>query len=151
MGHGQQLTEREKRNITTYRNENKSLRWIAKKIERSYTVVRNFCLDIENYGNKFGSGRASKLTARDRRVLINTASKGKSSSKQLKKAWISTLAIELSVENFKDATFFNTKNKFNPQNSLAYTKQKDCSGLKGWWNMVVDGTLLSSLMKRNSI
>ena len=86
MGHGQQLTECEKGNITAYRDENKSLRWIAKKIERSYTVVRNFCLEIENYGNKFEGGRASKLTARDRRVLINTASKGKSSSKQLKKA-----------------------------------------------------------------
>jgi len=86
MEHGQQLTEREKGNITAYRDENKGLRWMAKKLERSYTVVRNFCLDIENYGNKFGGGRASQLTARDRRVLINTASKGKSSSKQLKKA-----------------------------------------------------------------
>jgi len=84
MEHGQQLTEREKENITVYRDENMSLRWIAKKLERSYTVVHNFCLEIENYGNKFGDERAPKLTARDRRVLISSATKGKSSSKQLK-------------------------------------------------------------------
>ena len=80
------LKENEKRQISAYQLEGKSISFIAKELSRSRTVVRNYLKDSESYGTKKRPGRPPKITNAARRRLFREASKGQSSSRDLQKS-----------------------------------------------------------------
>ena len=69
-----QLTESEKRWILDLHKKNCSHREIAKKINRSKTVVTNFLKDPLKYGSRKRTGRRRKVDERTKRLIIRTAS-----------------------------------------------------------------------------
>ena len=69
-----QLTETEKRSILDLYKENKSHREIARKINRSKTVVTNFLKDPLRYGSRKRTGRRKKVDDRTKRLVLRTAS-----------------------------------------------------------------------------
>ena len=70
MGKKPKLDDFERIKIVDFRNEGLSQRAIAKRINRSQTVVKNFLRDPENYGAKNRGGRPKKMSIRDERAII---------------------------------------------------------------------------------
>lgn len=84
MARGTFLTDMEKGKITAFREEGLSFREIARKIKRSDKVVRNFIKNPSDYGQKkANAGRKSKLSARDKRKIVNCASNSTKTGNQI--------------------------------------------------------------------
>lgn len=84
MPRGKRLSEFEKGKITGMRQDGKSYRAIAKALKRSRHVVKNYLDNPDNYGTKRRPGRPRKLTARDQRSIIKSASNSTISCQQIK-------------------------------------------------------------------
>lgn len=85
MGHGKRLTEAEKAKISTLKDYNSlSNVQIAKEVNRSEKVVRNFLKNRENYGKIKHTGRPSSVSTAEKRLLIRSAANSFKSAKQLK-------------------------------------------------------------------
>ncbi|CAF1088440.1 unnamed protein product [Rotaria magnacalcarata] len=69
-----QLTENERKSILELHKKNTSHREIAKKINRSTTVVTNFLNDLLKYDSRKRTGRRKKVDGRAKRLIIRTAS-----------------------------------------------------------------------------
>ena len=69
-----QLTEIERKSILALHKKNISHREIARKINRSKTVVTNFLKDPLEYGSRKRTGRRKKIDERTKRLIIRTAS-----------------------------------------------------------------------------
>ena len=80
------LSENQKRQISAYKLEEKSVSFIARKLSWSRTVMRNYLKDPESYTTRKCPGRPSKITNAARRRLFREVSKGKSSSRYLQKS-----------------------------------------------------------------
>lgn len=83
MGRGSSLTPYEMGQIDTLRGAGDSIRVIAKKINRSVSIVHHYIVLGENYGKKKSPGRPAKLTQRDKRSVLRIASEGKSSCNEI--------------------------------------------------------------------
>ena len=85
MARGKQLNEAEKAKISTLKDILKmSNRQIAKEIDRTEHVVRNFLKNRENYGKNKSSGRPPSISNTQKRQLIRSAANNFKSSRQLK-------------------------------------------------------------------
>lgn len=84
MPKGKYLSQEEKYTILAYRKKNMSIKQISKDIGRSRCVVRNFLQDPENYGKNYPKTIKQKLTTRDKRKIVNTASNSTKSLRQIK-------------------------------------------------------------------
>ena len=56
------LNENEKRQISVYKQEGKSINFIARELSSSQTVVRNYPKDPESYGTRKCPGHPPKIT-----------------------------------------------------------------------------------------
>lgn len=77
------LNEAEKAQITFLKGLGLSNRAIAKEIERSDTVVKNFLLKGENYGQKHANIGNTKITKRQKNQLIALASTGRLTANEM--------------------------------------------------------------------
>lgn len=85
MGRGKPLSEAEKAKISTLKDYlNMSNRQIAKEINRSKCVVRNFLENRENYGKNYVTGRPSTISTTQKRLLIRSAANTRKSASELK-------------------------------------------------------------------
>lgn len=80
---GKRLNDIEKGKILGFFESGVALREIARRMERSDTVVRNFLNDQENYGKNKHPGPKSKLKERDKRRIIKLASNSMLSCSQI--------------------------------------------------------------------
>lgn len=88
MPRGTHLTEFEKGVITGYVNApgaKLSNREIARRINRSEAVIRNFLNDPDAYGKNKKGGRPQLLSARDKREISRAASNSMISLRQIKR------------------------------------------------------------------
>ena len=76
MGRKPALSEVEKGQILTYKDNRLSSREISRKINRSPSIVNNFFKLGLEYGTKKSSGRPRKLTQRQERLVIRELSAG---------------------------------------------------------------------------
>lgn len=74
MPRGKQLTESEKNFILAFHKVKLSHRAIAKKINRSKTLVTNFLKDPLKYGSVKRTGRKKKVDERTKRLILRSAS-----------------------------------------------------------------------------
>lgn len=78
---GPPLSEAEKAKILTLKDYlNMSNRQIAKGVNRSKDVVRNFLQNRENYGKNYVTDRPSTITAKQKRLLIRSAANNRKSA-----------------------------------------------------------------------
>jgi len=77
MGKGRSLTCDERTSISSYKECGLSNREIAKKINRSATVIDNYLKNSENYGKNYKSGGNSKLSTRQKSHILLSAARGK--------------------------------------------------------------------------
>ena len=68
------LTFEERGKILAFKETGLSNSAIAKKINRSHSVVDNFIRLKENYNKKKSTGRPEKLSNRDKRIILRNAS-----------------------------------------------------------------------------
>lgn len=87
MPRGKRLSDVEKGKIEAFYEDGVGLREIGCRINRSLRVIQNFLNDKENYGKKKSTGRKSKLSERDKRKIINTASNSMVSCAQITKQY----------------------------------------------------------------
>jgi len=85
MPHGIKLSEFEKGQIVAYRSAGKGIRAIAREIQRSDCVVRNFLKNPAKYGQKKRKGRKRKLSKRMERQIGKQASNSSKSVNDIKK------------------------------------------------------------------
>ena len=86
MPSGKQLTEREIGQIEALREEGRGFREIARRINRSDKVVRNYLKDPRRYGTtKNRAGRKKKLTQREMRKIGQEASNSRKSCESIKR------------------------------------------------------------------
>lgn len=83
MPRGRHLNESEINLIEKLYSENWSKAKIAKFINRSHRVVRNFLKDPENYGKRKRTGRPRATTARERRSILRVASNSALTARQV--------------------------------------------------------------------
>lgn len=83
MPKGTKLSAVEQGQVRVLKQQNLSLRAIAKAVGRSKTVVGNFLKDPDAYAAKKRKGKARKLSERDRRVLFRQATLHKKSASQI--------------------------------------------------------------------
>ena len=70
MSKGKKLSDIEKGQIQAFNEAEHSMRWIARRIGRSFRVVHNYLAIIDTYGKAKSSGRPKKLSSRtERRIL----------------------------------------------------------------------------------
>ena len=81
---GKRLSEFEKGQILAFNSEGKSYRWIAREIGRDCHIISKFVQDPNNYGIKKRGGSKSKLSNRDQRRILQTASNSQISCSRLK-------------------------------------------------------------------
>ena len=101
MGRGTQLTEIEIGKIIALNDENRSISYIAEKINRSRKVVGNFLADPDNYGKSKRPGRPKSLSERDSRLIFR-----KLSSENLS---ISAVKRKMNLSTFKSTIFRATR------------------------------------------
>ena len=94
MGRGKQLTSSEKEKITFLREEGYSMRSIAKKINRSYCSVNNYC---NNRLKTVRKVRYCKISNRDKNRIIIEATKNKLSAKDIQ----AKLSLPISVRRIQ--------------------------------------------------
>lgn len=84
MPRGKLLTDEEKGKILAFAEEKLCLREIARRLQRSHNVVRNFLANQQNYGKNKKGGPKKKLSLRCERRIINYSSNSvKSISKMI--------------------------------------------------------------------
>ena len=81
-----QLTEFEKGQIDELKKQNLNGREIAKRINKSQSMVSRYLKNPIEYGKRFCGGRPSKLSERTRRQIINEAAKTGSSANSLRES-----------------------------------------------------------------
>lgn len=83
MGRGKTLTDYEKGCINAYAEDGKRVSWIAKKLKRSFYVIKSYLNNPTFYGSKKSPGRPSKVTKHDRRRILAIASNSTKSTKEI--------------------------------------------------------------------
>ena len=79
MSKGKKLSDIEKGQIQAFNEAGHSMRWIARRIGRSFCVVHNYLTRIDTYGKAKSSGRPKKLSSRtERRILAELTNSQKS-------------------------------------------------------------------------
>ncbi|CAD7089195.1 unnamed protein product [Hermetia illucens] len=85
MGHGEPLTEMEKAKIATLKDYMiMSNQKIAKEINQSEKIVRNFLENRENYGKNCVTGRLSTISPAQKQHLIRSAANSNKSARDIK-------------------------------------------------------------------
>lgn len=84
MPRGTLLTEREKGQIEAFSQEGLSQREIARRLKRSPKVIQNFLKNPNNYASKKDHGRHKKLSKRQERHVVRTASNSTASCNRIK-------------------------------------------------------------------
>ena len=84
MGSGKRLNDIEKGQIKASKDLNLSISDISRRINRSRKVIRRCLNGPESYATKTSPGRPQKLSEREKRVVLREASKGFSSTRDLK-------------------------------------------------------------------
>lgn len=97
MSKGKRLTEYERGKIDALHSRKESERKIAFAIKRSKTVVHNYLKLQEKYGLKGRRGRKQKLSERDKRNILRSASNTNKSASQIK----SELSLKVSVRTIQ--------------------------------------------------
>lgn len=86
MPRNKRLSELEIGKIEALKEEGKSIRYIARKIDRTHGVVLNYLKNPASYGkNMKKTGRKPKLTAKDKRRIGRTASNSTKSCDRIKR------------------------------------------------------------------
>ena len=80
---GKALNESEKRCIIILRSQGLRIIKIAKALDRSENVVRNYLSNPDAYGTKKSKGRPPKLSAADRRRIVRLAATGDYNSRDI--------------------------------------------------------------------
>lgn len=83
MPRGLHLSDIEKGKILAFRSCRLSSRDIARKMNRSNTVVHNFLKNPSNYGNQKHSGRPESLSPRQKRLITSLACAKKLTSNEI--------------------------------------------------------------------
>lgn len=111
MARAKLLSELEKVKISTLKDYNKmSNRQIAKEINRSEHVVRNFLKNREKYGQNKATGQPRKISNTQKRQLIRSAANNFKSAKQLM------------IENNVPVGVRRVRQILKASNNLVYTK-----------------------------
>ena len=84
MGSGKRLNDIEKGQIKVIKDLNLSISDISRRVIRSRKFIRRYLNDPESYGTKTSPGRPQKLSEHEKRVVLREASKGFSSTRDLK-------------------------------------------------------------------
>lgn len=84
MPRGTQLSDTEKGKIQAYKEDGHSIRWIAKKIERSPGVVINFLRNKDVYGKNNARRGPTKLDDRTKRQIQATAKQSTMGSRRIR-------------------------------------------------------------------
>jgi len=84
MPRGTELSNFEKGQIRAFQETGLSNRVIATRLGRSPTVVDNFVKKGDGYGKKKRSGRRPKLSGRDKRLIVRTASNSTKGARQIR-------------------------------------------------------------------
>ena len=85
MSTGKKLSEEEKIKISTLKAETtKSNREIARIINRSEKVMRNYLIDPVNYGNRKVSGAPCKISTSAKRLIVRVAANKMTSPMKIK-------------------------------------------------------------------
>lgn len=74
MPRGKELTKDQKTKIETLAEENRSIRYIAKKVEKSKSIVSKYIRSPKTYGITKRRGRLPKLSNRMKRSIVSQAS-----------------------------------------------------------------------------
>jgi transposase len=83
MGKAKQLTFTERVQIDVYHSEGLSYREIAKKIARSFNVVRNYVRNKDTYGKNYKGSTKSALKPIDIRNILRNASNSADSLRKI--------------------------------------------------------------------
>jgi len=118
MPRGIKLNEEEKGQIKAYRDCGISNRQIAKKINRSLTVINNFVKLKQNYGKIKRTGPVPKITPREKRSIVTTASKKKLSASKVR----DDLQLPITVRRVRQI--------LSESMTLKWTKRKSKPALK---------------------
>ena len=84
MGSGKRLNDIEKGQIKAIKDMNLSISDISRRVNRFRKVTRHYLNDPESYDTKTSPGRPQKLSEHEKRVVLREASKGFSSTRDLK-------------------------------------------------------------------
>ena len=85
-GHKKSLFEAEREQISAYGDTGMSSRAIGQKINRTHKLIQRFLANPDTYGkNEHNRGRKSKVTAREVRKIVNTASNSTKSCETIKR------------------------------------------------------------------
>lgn len=85
MPRGLPLNQYEKGEITVLINNGKSINYIAKHMNRSRELIQRYVKNPVEYGQTKRPGRPRKLSERDTRRIIKTASNSMNSSMQIRR------------------------------------------------------------------
>lgn len=84
MARGKKLNNIEKGKILAFKDSGMGYREIARKLNRSLSVIQNFLKNLDNYGIKKSSGRKKKLSARTERKIVKEASNSSKTCTRIK-------------------------------------------------------------------
>lgn len=84
MSKGKALTDKEKGKIEAFHRDKVGIREIARRIGRSHQVVLTYLKNPSGYGKNRKKPRKSKLSGREKREIVRTASNSQKSLKQIK-------------------------------------------------------------------
>lgn len=84
MPRGKLLSEKEKGEIEAFYQENVGIRGIARRIGRSHHVVLNYLKNPTGYGKTAKKHHKSKVSDRQIRLIVRTASNSQKSLAQIK-------------------------------------------------------------------
>jgi len=115
MGRGQSLTNDEKSKIVALRDAGHTQSFIAKLITRSRKVVSNFLRNEQQYGRNWSQhGREKVLTDRDERKVVNLASTGEYSLREIQRELPTKVSISVIHKTVTNAPYLEWK-KMNKQ------------------------------------
>ncbi|XP_076647161.1 uncharacterized protein LOC143355876 [Halictus rubicundus] len=110
MPRGKLLTSEEKASIDAYKDKGCSNRSIAKKINRSRTLIDNYINLGEEYGKKHPTGGNKKLTRRQYSLLMNNEACATDQQKFSRQ--ITVLVLRVKIDPGTEVQGFSTKTNF---------------------------------------
>lgn len=86
MSKGKALTDKEKGKIEAFHRDKVGIREIARRIGRSHQVVLTYLKNPSGYGKNRKKPRKSKLSGREKREIVRTASNSQKETLELCKS-----------------------------------------------------------------
>lgn len=115
MGSGKTLTVAERGQIDAFKEMGLSSREIARKLNRSKTVVNNYLADPQNYGKNQKGRTAQATTSREKRLILRIASNSTQSATKIRsKSGVSASISTVRRIIRKDGTIQRRKLKKKP-------------------------------------